>query len=307
MTRAASVLITTFARLGMLERCLRSVVSQTIDDFECIVVNDHPPTSAQVDELVASLSDQRFTVLNNESNRGPAASRNRAVEAATSPILALLDDDDWWHPRFLDAHLRAHREHPEAALVYGGYERDASSLGLGTREVPASAPPADLFEAMLSGSFTFASTSILTVRRDALLAAGGYDDALRGFEDWDLACRLVRAGAAVALPEALTVYTEHAGYRVSADVDEEFARVAAKWSQFPQVHQFLDRRGAELEFNRSRAAAIAKQRARGWRHFGRFLRQARHYPEWPRAVALLVALNVFGPKLYARLAARSHR
>jgi glycosyltransferase involved in cell wall biosynthesis len=303
MTEAASVLVTTHNRPDMLERCLRSVAAQTFSNFECVVVNDHPATRHEVDAVLARLGDRRFRVLHNDTNRGPAASRNRAVAVAVSPIIALLDDDDWWRPTFLEVHLRAHDVHPEAAIVYGGYERDATSLGLPSTPIRAMPPPAALFRAMLAGQFTFASTSILSIRKDAAVAAGGYDEGLHGFEDWDFACRLVQVGPAIALPEPLTVYTEHAGYRVSASIDEEFARIASKWSEYPEVRSFINRRRAEIEFNRSRSAVVANDRRSGWRHFARFVARARHTPSWPRSIALLLAHNLLGTRGYARLLA----
>ncbi|MGI8516069.1 MAG: glycosyltransferase family 2 protein [Acidimicrobiia bacterium] len=301
MTSPVSVVVTTYNRVEMLERCLRSVAAQNHSDFECIVVNDHPPTGPGVEAVVNHLADPRFLLYHNETNRGPAASRNRAIAVARFAILALLDDDDWWKPEFLATHVAAHETHPNAVLVYCGYLRDASLLGLGNKEKPATHPPSDLLSAMLSGRFTLASTSILSVKRDAVLKIGGYDETLKGLEDWDMICRLLESGPAVAVPQALAIYTEHPGFRVSKNRAEDFASIRRKWARFPQVEQFVRRQQAEMEFNSSRAAVFAEQRLAGWRHFARFVRKARYVPGALRELSVLLLLNALGPRAYSRL------
>jgi succinoglycan biosynthesis protein ExoO len=97
-----SVIIPAYNVAGYLERTLDSALTQTISVFEVIVVDDaSSDTTFEVASSVAA-RDARVRVLRNESNRGPAASRNRAMHAARGEWIALLDGDDAWRPERLE-------------------------------------------------------------------------------------------------------------------------------------------------------------------------------------------------------------
>lgn len=298
MTGAAkvSVIVPTFKRTQFLDRCLRSVAQQTQPDFEVLVVNDDPDGATEVRQIVARL-DSRFRLIENPQNLGVALSRNKAIAQSSAPIIAPLDDDDWWEPTYLECHVAAHERNPEAVVVYSGYFTDASQLGLRTRRVEASDPPADTFEAMLSGRFSLASSSITTMQRHAVDEVGGYD-AYAGVEDWDLQLRLARLGRFVSVKTPLTHYVQHLGFRQSATQLVNMQGVLDKWRDYPQVSSFVARRTAATYFNASRAAVFARNRKAALSNYLAFLRWARKGSRPWRAFALLTLLNTLGPNVY---------
>jgi glycosyltransferase involved in cell wall biosynthesis len=83
-----SIVIPTFGRPQFLAEALESVCAQTFQDFECIVVDDCSPTSAQLPD------DSRLRLVRRSANGGPAAARNSGVQAARGEVLLFLDDDD---------------------------------------------------------------------------------------------------------------------------------------------------------------------------------------------------------------------
>lgn len=99
-----SVIIPTYDRPVMLTEAVASVLSQTLADWELIVVDDGSPTRPELPE------DPRIRMLSNAESLGPAASRNRGIEAATGQYLAFLDDDDVWVPQRLARALAVHDE-----------------------------------------------------------------------------------------------------------------------------------------------------------------------------------------------------
>ena len=118
-----SVIIPTYKRTTYLKIALESVVKQTYENFECLVVNDYPPMRDEIDELVAEFGDSRIKLIHHEQNGGESQSRNTALTYAQGDIVALLDDDDIWKPEFLEASVARHKERPEVGLVYTGYVR----------------------------------------------------------------------------------------------------------------------------------------------------------------------------------------
>lgn len=97
-----SVIVPAYNVAGYLERALDSALAQTKFDLEVIVVDDaSSDTTFEVASSVAA-RDARVRLLRNENNRGPSASRNRAMHAARGEWIAPLDGDDAWRPERLE-------------------------------------------------------------------------------------------------------------------------------------------------------------------------------------------------------------
>jgi len=91
---AISVVIGTHNRPEMLPRALDSVLDQTFEDFEIIVVDDGLEIRAE--DVVASYDDDRIRYIQHEENKGCSASKNTGARNARADYVAFLDDDDWW-------------------------------------------------------------------------------------------------------------------------------------------------------------------------------------------------------------------
>jgi glycosyltransferase involved in cell wall biosynthesis len=118
-----TAIITTYNRPTHLERAVRSVLAQSYDRIELIVVDDHSETPASetlasVD--LSSLSSSR--IIRHEDNRGANAARNTGVEAAIGEYIAFLDDDDQWLPKKLARQVDAF-DSADIGLVYCGITR----------------------------------------------------------------------------------------------------------------------------------------------------------------------------------------
>ena len=114
-----SIIIPLYNKEQFVQRTLDSILSQTYQDFEVIVVNDGSTDDGP--SVVARCDDPRIRLIH-QQNAGPGAARNRGVAEAKGPLTAFLDADDEWMPRFLDQSLAClGRNGSEAACVGSGY------------------------------------------------------------------------------------------------------------------------------------------------------------------------------------------
>jgi succinoglycan biosynthesis protein ExoO len=94
MLPQVSVIIPAYNAEKYIAKAIQSVLKQTLDNLEIIIVDDNSTDSTVA--IARSYSDPRIKVLTNSENMGAAFSRNRAIKAASGPWIALLDADDWY-------------------------------------------------------------------------------------------------------------------------------------------------------------------------------------------------------------------
>lgn len=110
-----SIVIPTFNRRSFLESAVSSVLNQTFQDWELIVVDDGSIDGTR--HLTASWADSRIRTLHC-SHRGVSAARNTGIRQARGPWIALLDSDDKWLPLKLQRQIEALEEEPELRIVH---------------------------------------------------------------------------------------------------------------------------------------------------------------------------------------------
>lgn len=122
-----SVIIPTYNRAEFLRSAITSVLNQTYQDFEIIVVDDGSTDNTR--EVVCSFNDKRIKYILNEVNKGEAGARNAGIMNSNAEYIAFLDDDDEWLPEKLKLQIDLLENSPaKVGVVYTGYlEVDRSS------------------------------------------------------------------------------------------------------------------------------------------------------------------------------------
>lgn len=110
-----SVIVPLYNKAAYIDRCLGAILSQSLADFEVIVVNDGSTDGGE--KAVEHSRDPRVRLVS-QANQGPGAARNRGAALAASPLIAFLDGDDAWHEDYLQLSVqRMDEAGPEVAGI----------------------------------------------------------------------------------------------------------------------------------------------------------------------------------------------
>lgn len=115
-----SVIIPLFNKAATISSTLDSVCRQTLNDFEVIVVDDGSSDGGC--NIVRNYPDERIRFFS-QKNAGVSAARNAGIRASVNPLIAFLDADDIWEPRFLETMLELIADYPEAGLYGCAFDR----------------------------------------------------------------------------------------------------------------------------------------------------------------------------------------
>lgn len=175
-----SIVVPCYNSTATILETLQSVLAQTYHDFEIIVVDDGSLDDGA--EKVAQLAagEARLTLIR-QSNGGVSRARNTAIERARGKLIAFLDADDWWDPRFLETHARRFEKDASLGLSFS-VVRFVDHMGQYTGEF--SRPKlSDLTAADILATNPCATGSNIVVRRELIEQVGGFDSGLRRAED----------------------------------------------------------------------------------------------------------------------------
>lgn len=266
-----SVVVPAYNAAATITRALASIAAQTLPAAEVIVVDDGS-TDATV-EVAKAMQDKmgasRLIVVTQE-NKGAGAARNRAIAEATQPYLAFLDADDEWLPHKLERSMQV-MQGGDYLLVAHDYldSVDGADVHIDCRRRfdEGDDPYVTLY---LKGYIP--SISVVT-KRDAVLAAGGFDETLRNAQDFDLWLKLLAQPEArfILFDEALARY-----YHVDGSIMSHTNRRIACCREIAARHlPALRARGASGLVNLWRRLAIIHaeaaraQPAEKWRYGAR--------------------------------------
>lgn len=185
-----SVIIPTYNRSHTLKRAVESVLGQTFDNFELLIVDDGSEDDTK--SVVDSIQDKRIRYIKLKENRGAAGARNEGIRRSECSLIAFQDSDDVWRPEKLERQMIYWEQHPECALVYCDYLAHAVLDEETVDEWVVSARGKEsekgiFLQLLLENSI---GTPTMLVKKECFLEVGGFDDTLRSLEDWDLAVRI---------------------------------------------------------------------------------------------------------------------
>lgn len=200
-----TVVIPNYNYAHYLREAIDSVLAQTYEDIEIIVVDDGSSDDSR--EVLASFGDRLSTIY--QRNQGVSAARNNGAEAGRGEFIAFLDADDIWLPEKVEKQVELFRNDPSLGLVHVGVDEiDAGgNLQLRRLEGIEGLVASDLL--MLKRETILGGGSGLMVPRGVFEEVGGFDTGLSTSADWDLGFRISSKNAVGFVPEILLKYRVH--------------------------------------------------------------------------------------------------
>ncbi len=216
MTKTISVIIPTYNRVAYLKEAIESVLRQTFQDIEIIVVDDNSTDNTR--EMVASYKDRVKYVFQENKERG--AARNNGIIHSEGEYIALLDSDDMWLPNHLEICLRALKEAPEADLSFSGSYIIDEKSGIISKMKLSRFNGHVLKDIVSNYSSGGCNASSCLIRKNIFSRTGYFreEKELSGSEDWEMWAR-ISAFAKFVSTNAYTTMVRFHGEKSSINAD----------------------------------------------------------------------------------------
>ncbi|WP_114576272.1 glycosyltransferase family 2 protein [Saliphagus sp. LR7] len=230
-----SVVIPTYNRADVLPRTLDSVLEQTYNNIELVVVDDASTDATK--SIVKGYEDPRIRYISHKKNSGGSAARNTGLKAAKGAFVAFLDDDDEWHPRKIEAQLKTYNEaHESVGVVYSGI-KNVDSKGR-TNSVKTPKIEGEVTKELLLENF-IGSFSALLVDSGTINSTGLLDERFPSWQDWEYYIRLSKEAHFAAVPEPLVVRYNADHEQISDDLETKITET------YPLLYKKFDDCAAE--------------------------------------------------------------
>ncbi|MFI5452390.1 glycosyltransferase family 2 protein [Pedobacter sp. UC225_61] len=185
-------IITCYNREDLIQRSIKSILNQSFQDFEIIIVDDGS-TDKSI-ERIKLILDKRIKLIIHEKNSGQNAAINTGIAASKYDYLAFLDSDDEWLPEYLHEMYLTYLKNPAVGFAYTFCDEVPSTLLEGEK----------MYADVLNKGYLSAMIAI-TARKDAVLAIGKFDERYTICQDDDFCFRLAKNYAFKAIPKKLAV------------------------------------------------------------------------------------------------------
>jgi glycosyltransferase involved in cell wall biosynthesis len=203
-----SIIIPTYQRCSKLKIALESVLSQTYENYEILIMDDGSKDGTK--EMVHSFKDDRI-IYNWQNNTGsPAKARNRGIKAARGEWVAFLDSDDWW--TFDKLKNCMHHNNNQVDFIYHDVKIVSKNQDILKRKMIKTRQLKNpvLIDLLLSGNMICNSSVI--VRRNLLISVGSIDErkelvAVEDYHTWLKIAKLT--DKFFYIPQSLGFYLEH--------------------------------------------------------------------------------------------------
>ncbi|MCX6759126.1 MAG: glycosyltransferase family 2 protein [Candidatus Nealsonbacteria bacterium] len=190
-----SIIIPTYKRSHLIGRAIQSVLNQTYQNFEIVIIDDSP--NDDTEKTIKKFNDKRIKYVRNKIRRGFIGAKNQGVKESnpSSKYIAFLDDDDEWLPQFLEKTIRVLEEKKDIATV-SSYAELRSQDGKFIRKMTGES---NEFWKVRVGNGS-------VIRKEIFEKENIWFDEKILFEDLDFGIRMAKNHKWECIPEALRIY-----------------------------------------------------------------------------------------------------
>lgn len=254
-TEKISVIIPTYNRANLIERSVQSVLEQTYDNLEVIVVDDGSDDNTQ--EVVNAFHDSRIVYHKLPSNQGVSNARNVGAAIATASLIAFQDSDDRWQKDKLQKQMEYWQQHPEYGMIYSAYlyHTEAGEIFRVPSANVKGNLEGDIFADLLLRNTV--GTPTMLMKKECFLKSGGFDTSLKSLEDWEFAVRFAKNYKIGFVKEPLVdAYLSHGGVSsASGAYYESRCKMIAKYKKEMQEKGIFEQVAADI-LNRAQNSGV---------------------------------------------------
>ncbi|MBL4701446.1 MAG: glycosyltransferase family 2 protein [Phycisphaeraceae bacterium] len=233
-----SVIMPCYNRRKLIRAAVMSVLDQTFTDFELIVVDDGSTDDTL--DVLADITDARLS-LHQQRNSGPGAARNKGIGIAQGQYVAFLDSDDLYLPWTLQNYDQALKQNKDPSLLIceaKDFHHDAQMNSVVQKPLEV-----QCYENYLQAADQdfWIGASVVAVKRQVVLASGGFNNAKVNQEDCDLWLRLGTAPGFIAIASPICSGRRWHEQNVSHEIARNIAGVQyliqqQKHGAYPLMH-----------------------------------------------------------------------
>jgi glycosyltransferase involved in cell wall biosynthesis len=292
-----SVIMAAYNHAGYIAQAIASVLSQSWQDFELIIIDDGSTDRTQ--EVVAGFGDSVRYIY--QANQGQGGARTIGIAHARGEFVSFLDDDDLWLPNCLETVMTILQPRPEVGALYAACQVIDSEGNRLPQIMSRVVKPGEMYETLVEGGWF--PPLVVTVRKSVLDDVGPLDLSLRGTDDWELWLRVAKKYPFMGISDVIASYRMHGG-GLSANTEHMLAdKKKAITKHFgpeegnPAEWPGLRRRAYGGAY---RLAGLAHMEARNMADGQTRLKQALlYYPEFARRIDFFYELACgFQPRGY---------
>lgn len=244
-----TVIMPVYNRADLVGKSLDSVLKQSYQNWECIVVDDGSTDNSK--QIIQNYreKDDRIKYYYNE-NSGAAAARNYGIQQSNGIYILPLDSDDLITETYIEKAVVCFNENPEIKIVYG------KAVLIGEKKEEWNLPPYS-YELFLMYNMLFNSSMY---KRSDFDRVGGYTEGNR-LEDWDLWIKILKSnGKVFQLPEIVYFYRTHQSDSITTLLDEDNKLYKESMNQLYKNHfdEYLRVFGNPIDLERERRGLDSK-------------------------------------------------
>ncbi|AKB67311.1 glycosyltransferase family 2 protein [Methanosarcina mazei] len=178
-----SVVIPTYNRAHLLPRAIQSVLDQTYQDLEIIIVDDGSRDNTE--RVIKNFKDERIRYIQHNQNKGASAARNTGIRESRGKYIAFQDSDDEWFSNKLEKQIEAFADAPpEVGIVYSGFYRIEADRKLYLPSDQLSLKEGNIHNELLKGNFV--GTPTVLMKKECFRNQRYFNESLPALEDWEL-------------------------------------------------------------------------------------------------------------------------
>lgn len=218
-----SIVIPTYNRASTISRTLDSVLSQTFQNWECLVVDDFSVDNTKNIVEIYCARDKRFHYLTNEVIKGAQGARNTGILHAKGDYVSFLDSDDKWAPNMLQNQMDYYMSSERIGCVYSDVHFVSTEGVESCFGIPLGIH-GRIYPQVLEQGY-LAPTSVLSAKRELLVKVGMFDLQLPASQDDDICFKLAKISEVAYIPEVMAYMFVNSDNRIS----DNSIKVAMGW------------------------------------------------------------------------------